>query len=62
MRSKREGDPPRYITMPEAVEEWQRLGYTVDGPFVLEADDALAKLLRGDLVADHDDGRALRGQ
>lgn len=33
---KRFDDRPRVITLEEAVEEWERLGYGVLGPFVLE--------------------------
>jgi hypothetical protein len=34
---KRPGDPHRFITLADAVEEWARLGYRVEGPFVSEA-------------------------
>jgi hypothetical protein len=37
VQPKRLGDKPRVIATLEAVEEWARLGYTVDGPFVPEA-------------------------
>lgn len=29
------GDPVRVITLAEAVAEWERLGYTVLGPYAL---------------------------
>jgi hypothetical protein len=37
VQPKRLGDKPRAIATLDAVEEWTRLGYTVDGPFVPEA-------------------------
>lgn len=33
---RRAGDPLKVLTLADAVAEWERLGYTVDGPFVPE--------------------------
>lgn len=41
-------DAPKVITPRDDadVAEWRRLGYRVEGPFVLESDDVAVKLLR----------------
>jgi hypothetical protein len=56
VRPKRPGDRDRVITLADGVAEWERLGYTVDGPFVPEADAGAVDLLREvhDLLAPAD--------
>ncbi len=58
------GSPPRMIGMAEAVPEWERLGYTVVGPYTIEGvPPKLAALLTEFLQEawlDGNDARALR--
>jgi hypothetical protein len=55
---KRDTDRTRVIALPDAVDEWRRLGYRVDGPFVLEAEQPRGAVDRiAELEADLEEAR-----